>query len=202
MKVYIGPYKGRLSPYKLFDWYISFKYKTNYWNVDDNQYTNFDKIVKNISHSLQDFANVTINKWWCDKRNERKIKVKIDYYDVWSADQTLAYIIHPVLVKLKEQKHGSPYVDPEDAPHIGKGEDDGYGADTLLHQRWEWVIDEMIWAFETVNKDWESEFYNKPEGEWSFENLGSVDIEGRKSVQDRLNNGFRLFGKYYQALWD
>jgi len=29
-----------------------------------------------------------------------------------------------------------------------------------------------------------------------------VDREGLKAHQDRKANGFRLFGKYYQALWD
>jgi hypothetical protein len=28
------------------------------------------------------------------------------------------------------------------------------------------------------------------------------DYDGMKVVQDRIQNGFRLFGKYYQALWD
>ena len=28
------------------------------------------------------------------------------------------------------------------------------------------------------------------------------DFEGRKEYQKRISNGFRLFGKYYQALWD
>jgi hypothetical protein len=29
-----------------------------------------------------------------------------------------------------------------------------------------------------------------------------IDFEGLKVVQERITNGFRLFGKYYQALWD
>jgi hypothetical protein len=28
------------------------------------------------------------------------------------------------------------------------------------------------------------------------------DYEGIKVVEARIQNGFRLFGKYYQALWD
>ena len=28
------------------------------------------------------------------------------------------------------------------------------------------------------------------------------DDEGRKKHQERMSNGFRLFGKYYEALWD
>jgi hypothetical protein len=29
-----------------------------------------------------------------------------------------------------------------------------------------------------------------------------VDREGMQAYQDRISNGFRLFGKYYEALWD
>jgi hypothetical protein len=29
-----------------------------------------------------------------------------------------------------------------------------------------------------------------------------ADYEGMKKVHDRMNNGFRLFGKYYRSLWD
>ena len=28
------------------------------------------------------------------------------------------------------------------------------------------------------------------------------DWEGRKAYQERISNGFRLFGKYYENLWD
>jgi hypothetical protein len=28
------------------------------------------------------------------------------------------------------------------------------------------------------------------------------DFEGHKAYQARISNGFRLFGKFYQALWD
>jgi hypothetical protein len=29
-----------------------------------------------------------------------------------------------------------------------------------------------------------------------------VDWEGMKAEQARITNGFRLFGKYYEGLWD
>lgn len=28
------------------------------------------------------------------------------------------------------------------------------------------------------------------------------DWKGRKKYEERIANGFRLFGKYYQSLWD
>jgi hypothetical protein len=64
----------------------------------------------------------------------------------------------------------------------------------------------MIWAFEQKCDDnWEDKYF----GEWvendiepfrgSFKN---VDWEGRQAHQARMSNGFKLFGKYYEGLWD
>jgi hypothetical protein len=33
-------------------------------------------------------------------------------------------------------------------------------------------------------------------------NTYECDYEGMKVVEDRIQNGFRLFGRYYQNLWD
>ena len=33
-------------------------------------------------------------------------------------------------------------------------------------------------------------------------NTYECDFEGMKVVEDRIQNGFRLFGRYYQNLWD
>ena len=51
-------------------------------------------------------------------RKNRKIKVLIDKYDTWGMDYTLAYIIHPLLVQLKESMLVSPFIDDEDVLEI------------------------------------------------------------------------------------
>mgnify|MGYP000256488982 CR=1 FL=1 len=38
--------------------------------------------------------------------------------------------------------------------------------------------------------------------EWVRGSRGRFDKEGYKKYSERIANGFRLFGKYYQALWD
>lgn len=142
-----------------------------------------------------------------DTEDDRKISVKLHKYDTWSMDSTLAYIIHPMLVQLKETKHGSPGVDDEDVPENIRSihsttKENEWDSDSLVHDRWNWVLDEMIWAFKTINEDWEDEFHTPPVGEWSIDNFGAVDMIGLQKVQDRMTNGFKLFGKYYQSLWD
>jgi hypothetical protein len=140
--------------------------------------------------------------------------VKIDRYDTWSMDHTLAYIIHPMLVQLKKDKHGAPHTDDEDVPKElrswkAEPKENEWDIDSNHFKRWDWILDEMIWSFaQELEDDDVSQFYDHSE---SFEQGGDfnerlknikVDREGLKAHQDRKANGFRLFGKYYSALWD
>jgi hypothetical protein len=38
--------------------------------------------------------------------------------------------------------------------------------------------------------------------EWVQGRKASFDKDGHKAYQERITNGFRLFGKYYESLWD
>lgn len=120
------------------------------------------------------------------KKGERRVSVRIDDHDVWSLDATLALIIEPALKKLREVKHGSPYVENEDLPEELRALEEGqdpWTADKKFHERWDWVLNEMIWAFEQINAD-------------PIPGIGSTERE------DRINRGLCLFGKYYRSLWD
>jgi hypothetical protein len=194
MKVYIGPYVDRWVSY-VHDHYMRNKYGYNDWPETQTRYENF---LEKLEDVLQWIYNHSINLYL--DRKERNIKVRIDRYDTWSMDDTLAHIVVPMLKQLKETKHGAPAVEfkdvpeelmPPDAEAVKKlythGEtDDNY------YKRWDYVLDEMIWAFEQkCRDDWEEDYdYNK----W--------DMEGAKAHQERMSNGFRLFGKYYENLWD
>jgi len=161
---------------------------------------------------------------------KRTIKVKLDPYDTWSMDSTLAHIIHPMLIQLKETKHGSPLTDDEDVPeHLrstsAPPKEDEWDIDAFHHQRWDWILDEMIWAFSQQLIDWERQFHSgerdivfKPiddennettqEEAKFFEMITGpndthvFDKEGHQKHANRMQNGFHLFGKYYTALWD
>jgi hypothetical protein len=146
-------------------------------------------------------------------------------------DHTLSYIILPMLKQLKESKHGAPFVDDEDVPeHLrstaAEPKENEWDTDSNHFLRWDWVMDEMIYAFECeLDDSWEEKYWT---GEWgktvwkesdltypnpvtgveeptyTMENTGDreCDWDGLKLEQTRINNGFRLFGKYYQGLWD
>lgn len=159
---------------------------------------------------------------WIHSKQERTIKIHIDPWDTWSMDNTLAYIVLPMLKQLKATKHGAPYVDPKDCPEhlkpkkLTKKERESGHTDSTHFERWNWVLDEMIFAFDSkVNDDWEDQFetgendlqWKKLEGGMSQMVEGPnhtkvYDWEGRKKYEERIANGFLLFGKYYEALWD
>jgi hypothetical protein len=147
--------------------------------------------------------------------------VKIDRWDTWSMDHTLAYIILPMLKQLKKESHGSPFVDEEDVPkelRSGKKKskkmvDPSIQAlesseDDMIHKRWHYVLDEMIWAFEQkVIDDAEGKFFDHSESgnkmPWDENYVGpKVDWDGLNAHRERKVNAFRLFGKYYENLWD
>ena len=123
------------------------------------------------------------------KNPERKqrVDVLVEPHDVWSLDWTLAQIIHPGLIMLKQQKNGAPWVDPMDVPEelrptpeeLANYEEDAR-TDELWFDRFDYILDEMIWAFDLIKQD--------------------VNIHS-KSDAARINNALRLFGKYYQSLW-
>lgn len=212
MRVYIGPWRSRVIS-TIHDRHMMLKYGLEW---DENQDWE-DRAWERVEDAIQWVYNHTINLY-LDK-HEQKISVRIDNYDTWSMDTTLAHIIVPMLKQLKATKHGSPYVDDSDVPeHLRnnspKDKEFWNGdIDNNHHARWGWILDEMLWAFEQSAKgDWESQYYKfedcepNEDADTFFEKLGTKlvweDPDGRKAHQQRMTNGFRLFGKYYQALWD
>ncbi|MEY4333827.1 MAG: Sinorhizobium phage phiM12 [Bacteroidota bacterium] len=194
MKVHIGPYTNWIGPYQIANAIFFWVDRHGIWLDNDPRYERWDY---KASEKLGDWlASTWVNDFcnWIDSKKKRKINVRIDPYDTWSMDHTLALIIHPMLVQLKATNHGYFSSDAEDAPHIGKGESDEYDmSDSNTEARYNWIMDELIWTFDQLIDD-EKEFQFYKNGEW--------DLEGSKAYNDRIKNGLRLFGKYYRGLWD
>ena len=181
----------------------------------NNKYTDWLVKPMELVRKFLDFVHPKINY------------VKIDRWDTWSMDSTLGMIALPMLKQLQASKHGAPFVDDEDVPEELKStsapaKENEWDTDDNHFKRWDWVMDEMIFAFEHhVNREWE-EAYRSGEFDWKSEacawdengkatmyrqvdgpnNTYKCDYEGMKVVEDRIKNGFKLFGKYYQNLWD
>ena len=231
MKVKIGKYKNWIGPYQIAE-------KLCFWakkETDEYGFKHTADWVHNFGTWLSggDDKDSLLLKFclWVESKRQRTIKVKIDSWDTWSMDSTLAYIILPMLKQLKETKHGAPLVDDADVPeHLrsttAPPKENEYDTDDNHFKRWDWVMDEMIFAFECkLDDSWEDAFrsgehdtvwipidkdgkaVSKEDAKFFRMDNGpnhtyECDYEGMKVVQNRINNGFCLFGKYYQGLWD
>jgi hypothetical protein len=241
MKVYINKYKDHwISPYTILDYMF-------FW-TDWSKCSRSRGLDMAIKEMNGEFKYIEPPEWvevWSDRlvpisraiqwvwdKVDRKIDyVKIDRWDTWSMDHTLSYIILPMLKQLKATKHGSPFVDDDDVPEELKStsappKENEWDTDDNHFKRWDYVLDEMIFAFERkVDDSWQDAYRSGeidtkwvpvdkdgkevPKGEHKFYQMADgpnhtyeCDYDGIKKVEERMNSGFRLFGKYYQGLWD
>jgi hypothetical protein len=249
MKINIGPYTRWFGPYQLAEALCFWAKPVNdEWGIESKPdwVHNFgewlahgsvlpDPTPENpVSPWRDDRPITTLYKFlqWVESKKKRKVKVHIDRWDTWSMDHTLAYIVLPMLEQLKATKHGAPFVDDKDvpkelrstsAPPLSEDDKDCGAVDDLHFKRWDWVLDEMIFAFRSKLDEgkWEDQFYT---GEYDFVSKATefdengkpklyqlvkgpndtrkIDMKGLQAYQKRISNGFRLFGKYYENLWD
>lgn len=159
----------------------------------------------------------------------RKINIQIDDSDTWGMDSTLAHIILPMLMHLKETKHGIPadfshsgsYLEQYCFDFYSDVDDDAFN---IGIKQWEDILDKMIWSFYQIGfKDYDSEYmYGNPkyvfkEIKYKDENgkeidaFESVDLNKENTWFDqaglmmhnaRIQEGLDLFAKYYRSLWD
>ena len=215
MKVYISNYRDHwISPYTILE-------KIFFWREIDYD----EPIIEKWSDRLMPLS-VTYQKIM-DFIHPRINYVKIDKWDTWSMDHTLGFIVLPMLKQLKEKTHGAPYVDDADVPDELKStnaepKENEWDTDSNHFKRWYWALDEMIFAFESKqDESWQDAFRSgeidikSVPCEWDENGKPKLykmergpndtykcDYEGMKVVEERIQNGFRLFGKYYSSLWD
>ena len=241
MKVYIGSYRDHwISPYTMLDyvffwtdWSKCARWKLQQTLEDQGRekslYVERPEWTDRVTDYLEPVSKAI--QWVLDRIHPPINYVKIDRYDTWSMDHTLAQSVLPMLRQLQATKHGSPLVDDEDVPeHLrsttAPPKENEWDTDGNHFKRWDWALDEMIFAFECkVDDSWQDAFRSGehdilwipvdkdgnevPKGEHKHyqmahgpKDTSQCDYEGMKVVETRIQNGFRLFGKYYQALWD
>ena len=166
---------------------------------------------------------------------KRRINVEIDKFDTWGLDHTLALIILPALIQLKNTKHGVP---SEFVSRIGGDFDGNLVFDFIkedenevfdrLCDKWEEVLDKMIWSFQqlSIDEDYDSKYHHGEmkigwkTSEYKYTNpiTGKVeetyemvdenpdehwyDHVGHQLHEKRIQEGLDLFGKYFRSLWD
>ena len=243
MKVSIGPYKSWFGPYQLAELLCFWAKKQTdehglpckpQWVHDFGEWLAHGSVEPDAAvGEVRSWDRERPTTWlyrlllWIAQRRQRRIQVRIDPWDTWGMDHTLGYIILPMLKQLQATKHGAPYVDNEDVPeHLRstaapaptQEEQDCGAVDANHFARWDWVLDEMIFAFECQTgkyADWEDQFHSgQSDFQWKQLDNGMSEMlhgpghthqwdqEGHRQWADRMQNGYRLFGKYYQSLWD
>lgn len=160
MKIYISNYRYHwISPFKIAE-------KVCFWRdieYDEKWVRRLNTLLYPVMSKVRDFLDII---------HPRVEYIKIDKYDTWGMDTTLAMIVVPMLKQLKATKHGVPY--------------------DLTEEEWNVILDEMIWAFTEIAAGLNEEEF--------FEN--GIDWDGLKVYNERIDKGTALFGKYYRALWD
>ena len=221
MKVYFGKYRYHwISPYTIMERVLFWKQWTDpefdLYDDKNDAYTNWLVPVCQVIHKLLDIVHPEISY------------VKIDRYDTWSMDRTLSLIILPMLRQLKATKHGAPHVDDKDVPKELRStsagpKENSWDTDDLWFERWDWVMDQMIWSFEQLqpDSDWEDQFHTGVSDvksvacEWDKDGKPTLyemkrgpndtrkwDKKGYLAYDARIQQGLELFGKYYRGLWD
>ncbi|MDD4242680.1 MAG: hypothetical protein PHG08_00065 [Bacilli bacterium] len=183
MKVYISKHNGHwFSPYEILNCLL-------FWKSD---YDAYDHLLPEWANKISDCL-----EWILNKLNPKYDYVKIDPWDTWNMDMTLGKIILPMLKQLKATQHGYANVADEDVPDSIKSMnaprvENEWDLDDFSALRWEYAINEMIWAFEQIQIDNDDQFF-------TYDTFNKFAYDEH---QNRINNGLRLFGKYYQHLWD
>lgn len=213
MKIYTSKYRNHwVSPYVILT-------KVCFWEKDKDKIYNLNDDANNPYELWVNVLEPVCQLWqkFLDIVHPRIEYIKLDRWDTWSFDHTLADIILPGLKQLKATKQGAPYTDDKDVPEylrstMAQPKENEWDTDSLHFMRWDWILDEMIWAFEQkVDAEADSKFFDHSECPPIDDFLKNpnkhfsktkYDKKGHTAWLKRKANGFRLFGRYYENLWD
>ena len=200
-------------------WYNTMSYEQN-WpefrygatgiDMPESKYGTLDRFVVFVLDGVQWFLNKTINPF--NEWRGQKVRVHVEDHDIWSADATIAHMVLPLLEKLRDEKHGYPLIDPKEIEGLPKElkpkkkEAEEYARkglpDPKAEARWNWVLNEMIFAMQCIVDDsWEDEFFGREDPD-DMLSVKMIDKEGYDNTHKRIDRGLRFFGLWFRALWD
>ena len=133
---------------------------------------------------------------------EEHKKIEVDAWDIWNVDYTLACVIHPVLLKYRENLTGYPEL-WEDGMITSHNYDRQLHFDIFdekverdyLIKKWKDTVDKMCRAFGMIveKETWEDTWLDK-----SYHESKIRETE----YYEAIDEGLALFAKYYHNLWD
>ncbi len=233
MKATIGKHVHWFNTQRIEKRYLEWRHGKYDWQVNDSEHDWLDRTVLKFLDGWQNVLHYTINL--IQSRRKQKVRVHVDPWDVWNANETLSHIILPVLEQLRVTKQGAPFVDLEDVPKklhgdkLTKKQKENGEVDDKHFERWDYVLDAMIWSFREISEDMpgEEEFFtgesdliwtkvdvkgNEVDDDYDGiiyyrmdkgpNDTRHFDKEGYDAYSERVDYGLKMFGKYFRALWD
>jgi hypothetical protein len=218
MKIVIGPYHSWIGPYQIADmlcfWVPKVKDPMDIVARKPDWVHEFGTWLANDRNGEDSWLTKACQ--WVESKRKRQVYIRIDRYDSWSADHTIALIAVPLLKQLQLTKHGAPCVDDADVPEglnlrstEAPPKENEHDTDANHFRRWDWVLGEIIWALEQkTSDDVDSQFYTRLDPSLKSKDFEAqmantvIDFAAMERWQQRKTRGYKLFGKYFENLWD
>lgn len=149
---------------------------------------------------------VKIGQYPKKRLTQRKVNIEIENFDTWSLDHTLALIILPALLQLKESKHGVPaeFADVGGADYEHQQSFDFY-KETYNEafdkgcERWDEILDKMIWSFQQLAFDDYEKLYHHGSTDYGWEEDSSSQFFN--SITNQVETVYKLIDKNADQHW-
>ena len=135
-----------------------------------------------------------IGKYPKNSDKERKIDIRVDDYDLWNADNTMALFIVAILTKFKDHINGIPcglltdeYMEISSSIEFHEEDEDG-----PLHKKLDGIYDECLKNYKNIID----------EIIFSFTSSEDYSIDLDKEMQARKENGRKLFIEHFDSFWN
>ena len=149
----------------------------------------------------------------------QRITRKWDDTAVWSVDWYLTEILPPMLKKLKDTKQGVPGNCYDLDPKSDSGIDESMAGDKTAIERWNFILDDIIYTFETARKIQELDWLYTPTEKFTYEKYNKDLLQAQSwLIKDpelyanyhvmsydeckRYEKGWYNFQQYFFDLWD
>lgn len=140
-----------------------------------------------------------------DKPKYCRVNVEVDDYDAWNADHTLALIILPILLELKENKMGIPgqfsdvggesYADQRSFDFYEDSYDEALAAS---ERQWSDILDKMIWSFQQIALDEYEQKYHHGEAKYDFV---KSDKQYPNPISGQMENTYQMIDRNPTEHW-
>ena len=156
------------------------------------------------------------------KGQVRKNHVVCSGRDAWNADWVIAQMVLPLLLQVKKDKQGAPFVDdvyvPEELRSTAcASKENKRDTDDSWFKRYQYVLDEIIFAMQEIANDYENapNMFEKVR-EMTLSEIDPKTMTGEldtgleiiphkealnKAYHARIQNGLMLFGVFFTSLW-